>query len=96
MSPEILEGRKYSFPSDIFSFAIILYESHLFTQPYQDKNKFKYSWDIPQFIQRGNRLQRLDNVSDKIWEIIEKCWKQKEEERLTIKEIKKEFDKMKD
>ena len=94
MSPEILNGEKYSLPSDIFSFSIILYEAHLFTKPYQDTEKFKYSWDIPKFIQRGDRLPRLDNMSDLIWEIIEGSWKQNPEERLTIKEIKKEFDKM--
>ena len=37
-------------------------------------------------------LKRLDNITDKIWEIIEGSWKQKPEERLTIQEIKKEFD----
>ena len=92
MAPEILEGRKYSLPSDIFSFAIILYESHLFTKPYQDKEKFKHSWDVPQFIQKGSRLKILENMIDKIWEIIEGSWEQNQEDRLTIQEIKKEFD----
>ena len=91
MAPEILNGQKYSLPSDIFSFAIILYESHLFTKPYQDKNKFKYSWDVPQFIQKGERLPRLDNMSDLIWEIIELSWKQEANDRLTIQEIKDMF-----
>ena len=92
MSPEILEGRKNSTPTDIFSSAVILYESHLFNKPYQDKNEFKHSLDIPRFIQRGDRLPRIDNMSDKIWEIIELSWKQKPKERMTIQEIKKEFD----
>ena len=92
MSPEILEGRKYSTPSDIFSLSIIMYEAHLFEQPYNDKKKFKYSWDVPKFIQRGNRLKRLDNISDKMWEIIEGSWKQNPKERLTIQQIKNEFE----
>ena len=94
MAQEILDGRKYSTPSDIFSFAIILYESHLFTKPYQDKEKFKHAWDIPIFIQKGERLEKLDNMTDTIWEIIEKSWKQKPEERLTIQQIKNEFEEM--
>ena len=64
-----------------------MYEAHLFNKPYQDKNKFKHSWDIPKFIQSGNRLDKLDNMTDEMWEIIEGCWQQNPRERLTIKEI---------
>ena len=56
-----------------------------------DKNKFKFSWDVPKFVQRGYRLDRIDNMTDKIWEIIKRCWKQNPDDRPTIQEIKNEF-----
>ena len=81
MSPEILNGERYSLPTDIFSFGIILYECYLFEKPYQDKKLFPHSWSVPQFIQSGKRLNKLDNINDRMWKLINKCWDENPKER---------------
>lgn len=39
MSPEIIQGNKYSFPSEIWSFGIIVYELMTFKRPFDSNRK---------------------------------------------------------
>ena len=57
MSPEILEGRKYSLPSDIFSFAVIMYEASIV------KLKAKVVTTIPTLFKTAYKPQnKTDNL----------------------------------
>ena len=51
------------------------------------KSKFKYAWDISDFISDGKRLPKPDDINDDLFELIELSWKQKPEERIEIDEI---------
>ncbi|EMD43882.1 serine/threonine kinase, putative [Entamoeba histolytica KU27] len=57
MAPEVLDQKKYKMPSDIFSFGVSLFEAYIWNTPYPIE-KFKYPWDIAQFIGSGKRLEK--------------------------------------
>ena len=85
MSPEILNRQHYKKPSDIYSFAITMYEL-ITLQPSFPKSIFKYPWNIASFIIDGKRpdISLLDN---KYKSLLENSWKQNPIDRLTIDQI---------
>ncbi|ELP85989.1 protein serine/threonine kinase, putative [Entamoeba invadens IP1] len=95
MAPEVLNKEKYKMPSDIFSFAITMYEIFGWKEPYP-KNEFKFAWSIANFVTNGNHLLKKGNITDDEFNIIEKCWYSQPEKRLTINEIVPKIEKIKD
>lgn len=86
MSPEILGKEHYKKPSDIYSFAITMYEVMLWGNAYP-KDKFKHEWDIANFITSGKRLS-LDFIqNEKIRILIANSWNQNQKERLLITDL---------
>ena len=91
MAPEILNKKQYKKPSDVYSFAITMYEVMKWGEAYP-KSQFKFSWQIASFIQEGNRLS-LDFISNETMkEIISKSWQEEPKERLTIEEIQSKLE----
>ena len=86
MAPEILNKDKYKKPADIFSFAITMYEIIGWCDAYSS-SKFKYPWDVVEFVMNGNRLEKVDSISDSLFKIIEQCWCGNPIERLKIEDI---------
>ena len=56
MSPEILNKQHYKKPSDIYSFAITMYEIMEWGEACQ-KSKFKFPWKIFNYVQEGNSIE---------------------------------------
>ena len=76
----------YKKPSDIYSFAITMYEVMLWDNAYP-KDKFKHEWDIANFITSGKRLS-LDFIqNEKIRILIANSWNQNQKERLLITDL---------
>ena len=86
MSPEILDKRKYGLPSDIYSFAITMYEVFAWQEAYPNK-EFRFPWKIAEFVMEGKRLQQLENISDDQFELVRNSWCQDSKERLSIDQI---------
>ncbi|ELP84151.1 protein kinase, putative, partial [Entamoeba invadens IP1] len=83
MAPEVLNKEHYKKPADVFSFAITMYEVFGWNYAYPKKT-FKFPWKIAEFVTLGKRLERKENIPENLYQIIEKCWKQNPNERMTI------------
>ena len=60
MSSEVLNGKHYKKPSDIYSFLITIYEVMIWGIAYP-KELFKREWNIANFIQEGQKLDFISN-----------------------------------
>jgi serine/threonine protein kinase len=65
MAPEILNQNKYKTPSDIYSFAISMFEVIKWDEAYPP-SQFKFSWKIAEFVINGGRLPQPDDMKDDI------------------------------
>ena len=93
MAPEILDQKKYKKSADIYSFAITMYEVFNWKQAYSTK-EFKFPWKIAEFVASGNRLKRLDSMIEEQYSVIQQCWEQEPNDRLTIKEVITQLEKL--
>ncbi|ELP85534.1 protein serine/threonine kinase, putative [Entamoeba invadens IP1] len=86
MAPEVLNKEKYTKGADIFSFGVTMYETFGWCEAY-DKTEFKFPWKIAEFVINRNRLPKKEMMSDKQYELIDKCWKHENKERPTISKV---------
>ncbi|ELP91752.1 protein serine/threonine kinase, putative [Entamoeba invadens IP1] len=86
MAPEILNKEHYKKPADVFSFAITMLECFLWSNAYP-KSVYMYPWTIADDVASGKRPKEIKTLDKKYQSVIEKCWKQKVEERITINEV---------
>ncbi|ELP91483.1 protein serine/threonine kinase, putative [Entamoeba invadens IP1] len=83
MAPEILKQQKYKKSADVYSFGITIFEVISWKEPYL-KDQFKYPWKIAEFVMGGNRLKKLEMMSNEQYDIISDCWSPQMEKRITI------------
>ncbi|ELP90368.1 protein kinase domain containing protein, partial [Entamoeba invadens IP1] len=86
MSPEVLNKEKYKMPSDIFSFAITMYETFTWKEPYP-KSEFKFAWCIANFVSKGNHLKKVIETDDLIYSLLDKMWCFDFKDRIKIDEV---------
>eukprot|EP01107_Rhizomastix_libera_P012443 TRINITY_DN3108_c0_g2_i2.p1 TRINITY_DN3108_c0_g2~~TRINITY_DN3108_c0_g2_i2.p1 ORF type:complete len:149 (-),score=38.53 TRINITY_DN3108_c0_g2_i2:393-839(-) len=87
MAPETMDkGSPYSLPSDVFSFAVLLWSLWNESEPYLE---FKTVFSVYSFVQSGKRLPFDEKCCFK--EIIESSWKQNPQERPTFNELVKKL-----
>ncbi|KAJ7840796.1 kinase-like domain-containing protein [Mycena olivaceomarginata] len=89
MAPELLNGSRYRFPSDVYAFSMTLYELYtdeipLFSVPYADL--------VDLVVRRGGRPERPEAdegrpIPDELWELTEQCWVADPHERPTATQI---------
>ncbi|EDR25578.1 protein serine/threonine kinase, putative [Entamoeba dispar SAW760] len=89
MAPEILNKEHYKMPSDIYSLAVSMYQTWSWKNPYDkdESSQFKYPWKIAEFVTSGKRLERVPTIPEKLYNVIEECWKQIPEERIKINNL---------
>ena len=46
------------------------------------KSRFKFEWKIAEFVSQGKRLEKTEEMNDNMYELISKCWKQDQKERI--------------
>ncbi|XP_072025120.1 hepatocyte growth factor receptor-like [Amphiura filiformis] len=84
MAPESLAKRLYSVKSDVWSYAIMLWE--MFSRgkkPYQGvANR-----DVYHYITQGNRLPCPTECPSEIYKIMKRCWEHNAKERPSFREI---------
>ncbi|ELP93619.1 tyrosine kinase, putative, partial [Entamoeba invadens IP1] len=79
--------------ADIYSFAITMFETISWREAYP-KSEFKYPWKIADFVNGGNRLQKLDCMTNEQYELISNCWEHEKEERITIETVREKLQNM--
>ncbi|GMR33795.1 hypothetical protein PMAYCL1PPCAC_03990, partial [Pristionchus mayeri] len=88
MSPEAIYNYSFSTATDVWSFGILLYEIvTLGGTPYA-------GWPAVELLtrlKRGERMDRPDNCSDNLYDVMLKCWSEKPSERPTSTELRKEL-----
>jgi hypothetical protein len=92
----VIDGGAFTSKSDVYSFAITMWEIfslgkgtmrvHLqltSAAPFQWLSN-KEAWiEIP----RGERLPRPDNIPDKLWKLMNRCWDGNPEQRPTFVQV---------
>ncbi|ELP92222.1 protein serine/threonine kinase, putative [Entamoeba invadens IP1] len=86
MAPEIYNKNKYSQAADVYALGITLLECMKWDEAYENKT-FVYSFQIPDFINKGNRLPKPANVSNEMFAIVQACWDQTPKNRPTTQTI---------
>lgn len=84
-SPELLEINEYSKRSDIYAFALIVYEIMTLEIPFKTINNFNNLFN--EIVKRSKRPKLDKNIPDCYRQIIELCWSQNPEDRPTFEEI---------
>jgi len=77
-SPEILRSERYSFPADVFSFAIILWEAFHWAEPYTELTVMEI---IIAVTQRNERPDISPMVPAVVQELIKSAWHAQPEKR---------------
>ncbi|KAK8839039.1 hypothetical protein M9Y10_032505 [Tritrichomonas musculus] len=83
MAPEAIEGNNDLQASDVYSFAIVMYEIVTGDDPYGDSSMYS----IIQKVMDGERPAFKTQIPDCYRRLIEKCWSQKPEDRPTFNQI---------
>ena len=86
MSPKILNRKPCFCFTDIFSFAITMYEVVKWGDAYEI-SLFPKIADVMEFIVRGERLEKPQGMPDKVYALIQGCWKEEPKDRTKIDEI---------
>ncbi|ELP89019.1 protein serine/threonine kinase, putative [Entamoeba invadens IP1] len=93
MAPEVLKQEKYKKPADVYSFAITMYECFAWRCAYVDL-AFKFPWKIAEFVVGGHRLDKPNDVDEKVYNLITLCWSQHQLERLEIGDVVNKLQKL--
>lgn len=89
MAPELFtdDYETYSFPVDVYSFSILLY--NMFAEKFElDSGQLiKSPQNLMMRVSKGARPKRVDTIPDHYWDLMHKCWKKVPEERPTFDQI---------
>lgn len=84
MAPESLRDNLYTTASDVWSYGIVVWEIVTFSaSPYQGQSND----EVIKNVMKGTTMSRPDNCPDKLYYIMQKCWKKIDKERPTFNEI---------
>ncbi|XP_028417025.1 tyrosine-protein kinase receptor torso-like [Dendronephthya gigantea] len=81
---EAIQERSYSTASDVWAFGVVLWEiCTLGNMPYSAVS----DRDLEKFLVSGKRLEKVENCTDDIYQIMSKCWSHLPKDRPTFKEL---------
>lgn len=85
MAPEVAKNEKYGYPSDVYSFSILLWEIMTLDKP------FDYIKTLPQFneevVRRHDRPSLKKVSSPELKSLLEQCWDKDQENRADFPEV---------
>lgn len=87
MAPEIINGNDYNSSVDVYAFAILAYEIMTGKEPFYELGKNLNPFLLFKKIESGERPTFKDDVSEKMKNLISRCWDQNPSERPSFKEI---------
>ncbi|KAF7337163.1 Adenylate cyclase [Mycena venus] len=83
-APELFQGGRNSFASDVYAFSCVCYEIFTGDIPFRDSaNDCAVIWTVMQ----GQRPRRSLSVPDSVWDLMEECWKANPEARPAAKQM---------
>ncbi|TMW48237.1 hypothetical protein DOY81_006679 [Sarcophaga bullata] len=84
LSIEAIVYNTYSSKSDVWAYGVVLWEiGTLGATPYPTISNY----EIVKFLRSGNRLEKPDICTEKIYELMLKCWSEHSDERPSFEEI---------
>ncbi|ELP83512.1 hypothetical protein EIN_377670 [Entamoeba invadens IP1] len=90
MPPECLQNSsEYSYPVDVYAYGMVLFETYVEKNAYENDERFNQPWMIPQFVIEGQRLDKPNGIPENYWELTTKCWSQNAEDRPTFADVLK-------
>ncbi|KAL7714040.1 Serine/threonine protein kinase HT1 [Entamoeba marina] len=85
MAPEILAKQKYQLSSDVYSFGVTMYEIDTWKEIYPNSDtRFKFPWGVADFVTKGNRLDKPEEMEQDYYDIIDQAWKHDVNSRIDI------------
>ncbi|GAB1604720.1 proto-oncogene tyrosine-protein kinase receptor Ret-like [Argonauta hians] len=91
MDPNIIWSQMITTKSDVWSFAVVLWEIVTFgDSPYPGISSDR----ILSLLKTGYRMDKPDNCPDEMYAIMQKCWKTEPEERPSFHDLANIFDKI--
>ncbi|GBB98846.1 hypothetical protein RclHR1_03340007 [Rhizophagus clarus] len=91
VAPEVLQGKKYTRASDIYSFGMIMWEVMVGRRPFWDR---KHDTELIIEICDGLRPPIVTNAPDGYIDLMKKCWHPDTEKRPSAIEILKKFERI--
>ena len=89
IAPEVLRGKPYTLASDIYSFAMIMWEFTSGVRPFDDKEHgYKLALSICRDDGNGERPKIIENTPQCYIDLMEKCWNADPLKRPTALEVK--------
>lgn len=88
VAPEMIynENNQYSFPVDVYSFGVMLYQ--MFDNNYSiDNINLLSNITFLELITEGKRFDKSPKIPEHYWELINQCWRHDPNERPTFDEI---------
>ncbi|ELP88716.1 tyrosine protein kinase, putative [Entamoeba invadens IP1] len=86
MAPEILNKEKYKKAADVYSLGVSLFECAIWEEPFP-KIRFKFAWDIVDFVVSGKRLKKPLYLNNNIYKIVSNMWCQDVTKRIEIEDV---------
>ncbi|KAJ6592918.1 kinase-like domain-containing protein, partial [Mycena capillaripes] len=83
-APELFDGGRISFASDVYAFSCICYEIFTGDLPFCDLNN---DGAVMFQVMQGQRPTRSLSIPDNVWDLMEECWKADPEARPSAKQI---------
>ena len=87
-APECLNGRAFSVKSDVWSFSIFLYEVFSYGRTPYPRIPTEH---IKDFIYKGNRMKAPEDCPNEIYEIMNKCWTMRPDDRPSFAILRKKL-----
>ena len=85
MAPEVLRGKPYTPASDIYSFAMIMWELTSLVPPFEDR---AHDFHLSLSICKGERPEIIDSTPQCYIDLMKKCWDLDPLKRPTASELK--------
>ncbi|CAN9509344.1 unnamed protein product [Ophioblennius macclurei] len=82
--PEVLNFRKYSSKSDVWSYGVLMWE--VFTEGRMPFDKMTNS-EVVSLVTQGHRLPRPQVATPTIYDIMQLCWQEKSEKRPSFSQL---------
>ncbi|XP_078313794.1 insulin-like peptide receptor isoform X3 [Crassostrea virginica] len=88
MAPESLKDGIFTSLSDVWSYGVVLWEmATLAAQPYQGLS----NEEVLRYVLNGRVMEKPEDCPDRLFELMQKCWRYRPKQRPTFKEILEEL-----
>ncbi|KAI9015408.1 kinase-like domain-containing protein [Hyaloraphidium curvatum] len=87
VAPELLQGKALNTPADVYAFAMVCYEV-LSKGGYPFDDVRNVAAIIYRVVFEQGRPDRPEGVPDRLWELVEECWRQDPAGRPAFREVR--------